>query len=655
MERFPRLTSPLQVGGKQLRNRVAVTAHNLNWDRDGQLTKEYVSYLARRAEGGVGLLICFGAASVHARAGALFGRVSLWDPANEPLLTELAAAAHRHGAVIMSQVNHVGRRGSSVTSEQPLLAPSQQPEPAHREVPHELTVPEIEEIVASFADAAARLHRCGWDGVEITSFGGQLIEQFWSPVVNQRDDEYGGDFAGRMRFGTEVVRAVRAAVPSDFLVGFRLTGDPLTDDIGLGRDDMRDIARYLDGLGMIDVFDVSGGTGATLETQAGTVPPDTYARGCYLPLARAVKDVVSVPVLCAGRILDVEQAEQALADGDCDIVAMTRAHMADPDIVAKLQAGELDRVRPCIAVNDGCIGRSYQKLAVKCAVNPALGHEELDRPEPTATPRHVVVVGGGPAGMEAARVAAVRGHRVTLVEASGRLGGQVATARRSRHRPHLGRHVDWLAAELDRLEVRVRTGAATDARELTALAPDTIVVATGAESTTPVRPALAGVRYLTDVELFDDEPAVTAGEPALVYDRDGGIRGGLAAIQLAERGARVRLATPLQAPCQDVDPTQLPFLRRTLTALGVESVPDTELVSRPGDEALRFRDIWSRAEVTFDASLVVYAGIASSRTTLLRELDEVAPDLEVRAVGDCVAPRTLRDAVREGALAGAAV
>lgn len=181
MALFPQLTSPFQVGSKQLRNRVTVTAHNLNWDHDGRLTKEYVDYLARRAEGGVGLLICFGAASVHAQAGAIHGRVSLWDPENEPLLTQLAAATHRHGAVIMSQANHVGRRGSSVTTEQPLLAPSQVPEPARREVPHELTVAEIDGIVASFADAAVRLHRCGWDGVEITSFGGQLIEQFWSP------------------------------------------------------------------------------------------------------------------------------------------------------------------------------------------------------------------------------------------------------------------------------------------------------------------------------------------------------------------------------------------------------------------------------------------------------------------------------------------
>ncbi|MQA01893.1 MAG: FAD-binding protein [Streptosporangiales bacterium] len=236
-------------------------------------------------------------------------------------------------------------------------------------------------------------------------------------MVNRRDDVYGSDFAGRMRFGTEVVRAVRAAVPSDFLVGLRMTGDPLTDDIGLGPDDMLEIARYLDGLGAIDLFDISGGTGATLETQAGTVPPDTFDRGCYLPLARAVKDVVSVPVLCAGRILDAEQAEQALAAGDCDLVAMTRAHMADPDIVTKLTAGELDRVRPCIAINDGCIGRSYQRLTVKCAVNPVLGHDELDRPERATTPRRVVVVGGGPAGMEAARVAASRGHQVSLLEA----------------------------------------------------------------------------------------------------------------------------------------------------------------------------------------------------------------------------------------------
>lgn len=648
VDRFPHLFSPLQIGGRQIRNRVAVTAHNLNWDVDGRLTREYVDYLARRAEGGVGLLICFGAASVHARAGAIFGRVSLWDPANEPLLTDLAAAAHRHGAVIMSQANHVGRRGSSVTSERPLLAPSQVPEPAHRETPHELTVAEIREIVESFADAAARLHRCGWDGVEITSFGGQLIEQFWSPTVNERTDDYGGSFQNRMRFSTEVVDAVRAAVPDDFVVGFRMTGDPLTDDIVLTPDDMVEIAGYLDRLGKIDVFDISGGTGATLETQAATVPPDTFDRGCYLPRARAIKKTVSVPVLCAGRILDVDQAEDALTAGDCDIVAMTRAHMADPDIVAKATRGDLDRIRPCIAITDGCIGRSYQRLAVRCAVNPTVGHQELDPPEPAATPRHVVVVGGGPAGMEAARTAAERGHQVTLVEATDDLGGQMCIAREANHRPHLGRHVDWLARELHRLEVTVRTGTRVDAAALAGLDPDVAIVATGADATVPAASSPVAI-HVTDVDLLEGAVEIRGGATYLVYDRDGGIRGGLAAIELAEHGARVQLVTPLQAPCQDVDAVQLPFLRRTLTDLGVETFTDTEALA--DGPALRFRNVWSRADVPLAPDVVVFAGIQRSRTALLRELEGRA-DFEIHAVGDCVAPRTLRDAVREGALAG---
>ena len=648
-----RLFSPLTIGTKQTRNRIAVTAHNLNWDHNGLLTREYVNYLARRAAGGAGMVMCFGAASVHRAAGEIHGRVSLWDPRNEALLRDLADAAHSHGALIVSQVNHVGRRGSSAVTERPLLAPSEEPEPAHREIPHEVSGAEIADIVASFADAARRLHRCGWDGVEITSFGGQLIEQFWSPTVNRRTDAYGGSFENRMRFGVEVIEAVRAAVPRDFLVGFRMTGDPLGDELGLTPGDMLAIAEHLDQLRMLDLFNISGGTGATLATQAGTVPPDTFDRGCYLPLARAMKQRLSVPVLAAGRILDVEQAEQALANGDCDIVAMTRATMADPDLPNLAQGGEVERIRPCVAINDACIGRSYKRMTVRCAVNPVLGHETLDRPAAAHASQQVVVVGGGPAGMEAARVAASRGHDVVLLEASDHLGGQVAAARRASHRPHLGRHVDWLARELHHAKVDVQLNRFADADVVSGFEPDVVIVATGAESQLPGGGS-PDAGHVTDVQLLVGQVAVAAGTEVVVYDREGGIRGGSAAIAAAERGAEVRLVTPLQSACQDLDPTQLPFIRRTLNHLGVAVVADTELV-RAEHGRLVVRDVWTHAERHIESPTTVFVGFHHARNELLRTLETAAPHFQVRGIGDCVAPRTLMDAVREGALAGAAI
>jgi 2,4-dienoyl-CoA reductase-like NADH-dependent reductase (Old Yellow Enzyme family) len=648
------LFTPLRLGARQTKNRIAVTAHNMNWDHNGLLTREYINYCARRAEGGAGMVMCFGAASVHRAAGEIYGRVSLWDPRNEGLLRELADKAHEHGALLLSQVNHVGRRGTSATTERPLMAPSEEPEPAHREVPHQVTAREIADIVASFADAAERLHRCGWDGVEITSFGGQLIEQFWSPTVNRRTDDYGGSFSNRMRFGVEVIEAVRAAVPSDFLVSFRMTGDPLGDDLGLAPEDMLAIGEHLDGLGLVDLFNVSGGTGATLHTQAGTVPPDTFDRGCYLPLARAMKDRVSAPVLSAGRILDVEQAEDALAKGDCDLVAMTRATLADPDLPNLARKGEVERIRPCIAINDACIGRSYKRMAVRCAVNPVAGHEALDRPPVAEKRQRVVVVGGGPAGMEAARVAASRGHEVILLEQSDRLGGQIAVARRAPHRPHLGRHVDWLARELHHGKVDVQLRRPADPEVVAGLEPDVVIVATGAESRLPHGQERSGTAHLTDVELLTGQRPIAAGSGVVVYDREGGIRGGSAAIAAAEQGARVLLVTPLQSACQDLDPTQLPFIRRTLKQLDVDVMPDSELVA--ADEGrLVVRDVWTRQEQHVPAQTAIFVGFHHARSELLLALEETNPPFQVRGVGDCVAPRTLMDAVREGALAGAAV
>jgi dimethylglycine catabolism A len=648
------LFSPLSIGAKRTRNRIAVTAHNLNWDHNGLLTREYVDYCARRAAGGAGIVMCFGAASVHRAAGEIYGRVSLWDPRNEAPLRELADAAHEHGALLMSQVNHVGRRGTSAVTERPLLAPSGEPEPAHREVPHELTAAEIADIVASFADAAQRLHRCGWDGVEITSFGGQLIEQFWSPTINRRTDEYGGSFLNRMRFGVEVIEAVRAAVPSDFVVGFRMTGDPLGDELGLSPHDMLTIGEHLDRLGLLDLFNISGGTGATLQTQAGTVPPDTFDRGCYLPLAKEMKEQVSVPVLSAGRILDVEQAEAALARGDCDLVAMTRATLADPDLPNLAQRGEVERIRPCIAINDACIGRSYKRMSVRCAVNPVLGHDALDQPPAAPVRQRVLVVGGGPAGMEAARVAAARGHEVVLLEESDHLGGQIAVARQAPHRPHLGRHIEWLARELHHGKVEVRLNRRADADAVAGLEPDVVVVATGAESRVPAAHGHQGAGHLTDVELLNGQVDVAAGAQVVVYDREGGIRGGSAAITAAERGAQVLLVTPLQSACQDLDPTQLPFIRRTLTELDVAIMADTELV-QADDRRLLVRDVWTRQERAISSQTTVFVGFHHARSELLKALDAADPPFEVRGVGDCVAPRTLMDAVREGALAGAAV
>ena len=288
--------------------------------------------------------------------------MSLWNPANDGLLRALAEGAHAAGAAVLSQATHMGRRASSVASGVPLQAPSAVAEAVHREVPGRLHATDIDRIVACFAAAAVRLQACGWDGIEITSFGGHLIEQFWSPSVHRRTDRYRGSFENRTRFAVEVLEAIGRAVRDDFLVSFRMTADPATPELGLDPDDMPEIAARLDRVGRVDRFDISGGTGATLLAQAGTVPPDHLPEKVYNPLARAVREVVSAPVLVAGRILTPEAGEASLVAGDADLVAMTRAIIADPDLPAKTRRGERDRIRPCIAINESCIGRLYSGM-----------------------------------------------------------------------------------------------------------------------------------------------------------------------------------------------------------------------------------------------------------------------------------------------------
>ena len=651
---LPLLFSPIRIGSREVKNRIVSTAHATGMAAGGILNERYVRYHERKAAGGTGLVMTFGSASVYEKSAAAYGSVSLWNKENDPYLRDFAEHVHAHGALIMSQATHMGRRANSAESGQPIQAPSSVPEPVHREIPQPLRTDEIQEIVKAFAAAAVRLEDCGWDGMEITSFGGHLIEQFWSPTVNRRTDGYGGDLKGRMRFSVEVVEAVSEAVSEDFIVGFRLTGDPLTDVVGLDRDDMLEIAVALDNLGRIDLFNISGGTGATFPSQAAAVPPDFFRRGCYNHLAARMKEHLSVPVIAAGRNLDPPQAEEALAAGDCDLVAMTRAIIADPDLARRARAGELSRIRPCIAINEGCMGRVYDGLPIACAVNPAIADEALSELAPLEKQRRVVVIGGGPAGMEAARVAAERGHEVILFERSERLGGQVLPASSAPDRPHYGLHAEWLERELGRLGVDVRLGLEASVDDILAERPEAVILATGA--TTAVPPEVEGVeaRCVTDVDLLEGKVDVQ-GSRVLVYDA-GALRGGYAANAAVEAGATaVELATYLPTVVEDLDVTNKPPMSRRLARNGVVCSPNQILVGQRNG-TLVLRDEWSEEErLVQDVDLIVFAGYRIAESKLRDLISEVEPGIETYLIGDSAAPRLLRDAVAEGVRAGNSV
>lgn len=647
---FPRLFSSVQVGARTAKNRIVSAAHNTNLDRRGLLTQAYADYIVRRAQGGPGIVMCFGAASVHEPCGSLQRRVSLWNPENENLLREIADRAHQEGCLVFSQAAHIGRRGDSGQTGRPLQAPSELAEPVYLEIPHVLSRDEISQIVDSFASAAQRLERCGWDGIEITSYGGQLIEQFWSPGVNLREDEYGGDLAGRMRFSVDVVEAVRAAVSSQFVISLRMTGDPgpAAEHLGLDAADMLQIARRLGQLGCIDFFHISGSSGATREGHAGVVPPDTYPRGCYLPLARAMKEVLAVPVLGTGRVLDAEQAETALASADCDLVGMVRALIADPDLPKKVESGRVAEVRPCISIISGCAGRLGRGNTLGCSVNPAIGYPQLEHHPEAMSTRRVVVVGAGVAGLEAARVSALRGHNVVLVDKRSVVGGQMLSAARAPRRQHLVGYVEWLDREIRRLEVDFRPNLDCGVDTVMGLQPGVVVMATGSISVVPKIAEDLHVSAGSDVDVLDGTLSVRPGARVLVYDAEGGIRGGSIANLAAESGAsHVELASPLGMVCQELDKLQQPAMYRQLSKNRVVKSPSTDLVKL--DAHLVLRDHWAEDERFLDGiDLLIFVGYRKACSELNTLLIEAGAEVEIHQIGDCLAPRRLMDAAADG-------
>ena len=650
-DRYPLLLSPFDIRGRRLRNRIVSTPHATGWSRDGLIDRSEVDYHVRKAAGGCGLVMTFGSASVDPSTEASYGSVALWDERNEPALRALADGVHDHGADVMSQMTHMGRRGTSAISGIPLRAPSDLPEGVHLEVPVPLAADELPAIVGRFADVARRLEHCGLDGVEVTSFGGHLIEQFFDPGVNTRTDEYGGSLENRTRFAREVLLAVRDAVSDRFVVGFRMAIDQCLTG-GLGPDEMIEIARNVAATGAVDLFSVSGGTGATRLATGYFVPGDALPEGVYNERAIRFRREVGVPTLVAGRNVEPDMAEAVVAAG-VELVAMTRALIADPDLPVKIADGR--HHRPCIGLNDGCIGRLYTGKPMSCSVNPAIRDPGLADVVEVAAPVRVVVVGGGVAGLEAARAAALRGHDVVLFERRPLLGGRARLAGLRSGRGRWQRYIDWLRQEAEEAGVEIRVGAAADTSSVLAERPDAVIVATGSILRPEAR--LPGPLPVLDVDELleggrDVLPDPSSGG-ALILDDDGHQLAPTAAEMLVAVGFAVEIATTHPAVGDVIDSTQLPFVLQRLARDGVRVTPNVRGIASSG-RAVTLRHLYSEADEQRERiAVVVIAGRRTGLRTLRDELAAAAPGLPVTVVGDALSPRTLLDATTEGARAGA--
>ncbi|AMP13745.1 NADH:flavin oxidoreductase [Collimonas pratensis] len=576
--RYPTLFSPLTLNQITLRNRVVSTAHAEVYAEAGGLPGErYIRYYEEKAKGGLGLAICGGSSTV-----SIDSPQGWWKSVNlttdkviEPL-SRLAEAMHRHGAKIMIQATHMGRRTAWHGENWPhLVSPSGIREPVHRGNAKIIEIEEIRRIVADFAAAAKRVKQAGMDGIEISAAHQQLIDQFWSPRVNQRTDEYGGSLENRMRFGIEVLTAVREAVGKDFCVGMRMCGDEFHED-GVDHETAKQIAQALSASGLIDFLSVVGSGADTHNTLANCMPPMALPPEPFVHLAAGIKAVSSVPVMHAQSIRDAGQAERILSSGMVDLVGMTRAQIADPHMVIKIRDGREDEIKQCVGANY-CIDRQYNGLDVLCVQNAATSREQ-SMPHQIAKSRgpkrKVVVVGAGPAGLEAARVARERGHEVVLFERSEAVGGQINLAAKAPQREQMAGIVRWFDMETKRLGVDRRLGVNADEAMILAERPDIVVLATGGSNYTS-QVAAWGIAEGLSVSSWDVlQGRVAPGNNVLVYDGISTHAGFGVADFLASRGSLVEIVTPDVKIADDTGGTTFPIFYRRLYAQGVIPTPN---------------------------------------------------------------------------------
>ena len=536
------LLQPFQLRHLTLKNRIMSTAHEPAYSEDGMPKDRYRLYHLEKAKGGIAMTMTAGSAITAEDSPAPFGNLHAYKDEIVPWLRRLADDCHAEGCAVMIQLTHLGRRTNWNKADWlPVLAPSPVREPAHRSFPKQAEDWDLDRIVTGYAESAQRMQAAGLDGIELEAYG-HLLDQFWSPATNQRTDEYGGSLDNRLRFTGRVLDAIRKAVGADFIVGIRMVADEDWDK-GLSREEGVEIARRLVASGAVDFLNIIRGH---IETDAALqrVIPITGMRSApHLDFAGEVRAATKFPVFHAARIADVATARHAVASGKLDMVGMTRAHIADPHIVRKVAAGIEHEIRPCVGATY-CLDRIYEGHEALCIHNPATGREATMPHVITRSsgPRQkIVVVGAGPAGLEAARVSGERGHAVILFEAASQPGGQIRLAARGRRRKELIGIADWRSEQLQRLGVELRFNTFADAADVVSLEPDIAIIATGG---LPQSPPLAEGEALTvsSWDILSGDAKIA--EEVLLYDDNGGHPGMQAAEMIAESGSALEIVSP---------------------------------------------------------------------------------------------------------------
>ncbi|WP_439588993.1 FAD-dependent oxidoreductase [Hydrogenophaga sp.] len=652
------LWQPVRIGHVQARNRIYLPAHQPTYD-----APTYGAYLRERARGGLGLIVTHG---FHVHASSAAAGVSPWEPGWSDAVRQFVTPARAEGVPVFVQITHMGASGRRRTDRLDLwgsvLAPSAIPSPVHRAMPKPMEEPDIQDVIAGFAATAANVQAGGGDGVEIHGSHGYLLSNFLSPYWNRRDDAWGGDTERRAQLALAIGRAVRARCGKDFVMGIKLSLDEYLGEAGTHPQETARIVQVLEREALFDYVCLSH---TDYHFNHKLVPPASSGETAPLAThAREVRDAIGgrIPLLIQGSVRDLATAAQIVARGQSDLVGLVRAHIADPDIVNKTREGRTDEIRRCVGANQGCWRRLGQNLS--CTVNPATGREAtvgLSTMKSAKSPRRVLVIGGGPAGLKAADTAAQRGHTVTLWERGTQLGGQVREAARLPDYGSWSFLVDDLEASIRRRQVTIETGKTATADDVAAFGADEVIIATGARWQTsgfstfrPDRDAIpqaAGARVVDPLSALAD-PASCGAKVVVVDDNGDYLPLGLARL-LAGSGRQVTVVTSDAMAGRKLEATlDWPWIMPRVVAAGVQ-VRTSTFVERIGAGEVELRSALGGAPEVIAADTVVLSMMRESEDGLYQQLK--ARGVAVRRIGDAVAPREVDDAVLEGFREGLAV